>query len=84
MRQAEIIVHVVQGQLLPHAVLALTQRADPSPDRRHMLADGEVEPLHERGVDLPAAGRQHLLDGLQGAEHDAVAARGPDAGAARS
>src|SRR5262249_49672126 len=37
-----------------------------------MLADTEVEALNEGGVDLPAAGRQHLLDGLQRAEHDPV------------
>src|SRR2546425_2897677 len=29
--------------------------------------------LHERGIDLPAVGGQHLLDGRQGAEHDPVA-----------
>src|SRR5262249_15787465 len=28
--------------------------------------------LNERGVDLPAAGRQHLLDRLKRAEHDPV------------
>src|SRR5882724_7208356 len=37
-----------------------------------MLADGQIEALHERRVDLPAAGRQHLLDRLQRAEHDPV------------
>src|SRR5919108_538755 len=31
------------GQLLPHAVCALTQRADPAPDRSDMLAEIEVE-----------------------------------------
>jgi len=35
------------GQLLPQPVFALAQRADPSPDRGDMLADGEVDPLHE-------------------------------------
>ena len=29
MRQAEIIVHVIQGHLLPQPVFALAQRADP-------------------------------------------------------
>src|SRR5262249_2414122 len=52
------------------AVLALSQRADPSPDRSDMLPDGEVEPLHAGCLDLPATGRQDLLDRLQRAEHD--------------
>src|SRR5499433_75943 len=37
-----------------------------------MLPDGEVEPLHERRVDVPAQRRQHLLDGRDRAKHDAV------------
>ena len=73
MGQTEIIVDMIQRQLLPQALLALAQRIDTPPHRRHMLADGQVDPLHERGVDLPAAGRQHLLHRLQGAEHHAVA-----------
>jgi len=72
MGQAEIIIDMGQCQLLPHAVLALAERADPPSHRRHMLADGQVEALHERGVDLPAAGRQHLLDRLKRATHDPV------------
>src|SRR2546426_2747569 len=35
-----------------------------------MLAQAEVEALDEGGIDLPAAGRQHLLHRLQGAKHD--------------
>src|SRR5439155_25275568 len=65
MRQAKIIISMVQGELLPHAVLALAQRADPSSDGGHVLADGQVEALHERRVDLPAARREHLLHRLQ-------------------
>jgi len=60
------------------------QRADPSPDRGHMLADGQVEAFHERRIDLPTAGSQHLLDGLKRAEHDPGVARGPGAGGVRS
>src|SRR5256886_11700143 len=37
-----------------------------------MLTEAEVEAFHKRRIDLPAAGRQHLLDRLQRAEHDAV------------
>ena len=46
MGQTEIIVHVIQGHLLPQPVCALAERADPSPDRGDMLADAEVEPLY--------------------------------------
>jgi len=42
-RQAEIIVHVLQGQLLAHALLVLAQRGDASAKRGHMLAQAEVE-----------------------------------------
>src|SRR2546430_13865811 len=64
---------MIQGELLAYAVLAFAERTDPSSDRGHMLADAQVDALHERRVDLPAAGRQHLLDRLQRAEDDAVA-----------
>src|SRR3989454_3874527 len=37
-----------------------------------MLANTEVDPLHEGGVDVPAIRSQHGIDGLQCAKHDAV------------
>src|SRR5262245_41886361 len=37
-----------------------------------MLANGEVDPLNERRVDLPLARRYHLLDGSEGPEHHTV------------
>ena len=64
-----------QCQLLPQAVLALAQRADAPSHRGHMLADSQVEALHKGRLDLPAAGRQHLLDRVQRAKHDSM----PDA-----
>src|SRR5215813_5420870 len=72
MLQTEIIVDVIQGQLLVQAVLAFAEGRDTSPDGGHMLADGQVETLDECRVDLPAMSREHLLDRLQRAEHDAV------------
>ena len=42
------------------------------PDGGDMLADGEVDALNERRVDLPAMCRQHLLDCPEGTEDDAV------------
>src|SRR5229473_6939153 len=44
---------VAHGQLLQQPVFALAQRADPSPDRGHMLPEGEVDPLHKGRVDVP-------------------------------
>src|SRR5881409_714578 len=38
-----------------------------------MLADAEVEAFDERRIDLPATGRQHLLNRLKRAEYDPVA-----------
>src|SRR6266566_4458146 len=70
--QAEIIVHVIQGQLLAYAVLALAECGDTPSHRRHMLTDGHVDALDECRVDLPAMGRQPLLDRPEGAEDDAV------------
>src|SRR5712691_7847467 len=72
MRQAKIVIHVVYSQLLPQALLSLAERGDATPNRRHMLAQAEVEALNEGGVDLPATRRQHLLDRLKRAEHDPV------------
>src|SRR5262245_48906650 len=73
MGQTEIVVHLIQYKLLQQPLLALTQRADPSSDRGHMLADAQVHALNERGVDLPAAGRYHLLHRLERPEHHTVA-----------
>ena len=70
--QTEIVVAMEDGHLLPQPVFALAQRADPSPDRGDMLPDGEVDPLHEGGIDVPAMRRQHGIDGLQRAKHHAM------------
>ena len=73
MRQTEIVVGLVEGQLLVQAVFPFAQGHHTPPDRGHMLADGEIDPLDEGCVDLPALRGEHLLDGGQGAEHDAMA-----------
>ena len=57
------------GHLLPQPVFALAERADPAPDRGDMLADAEVDPLHEGGSDVPTKRSEEVLDGLQGAKH---------------
>jgi hypothetical protein len=70
--QHDIVIHLAQHQLIPHACFALTQRMDPTPDRRHALPDIEVQPCDKRGIDGPATWRQDLCDGSSGAEHHAV------------
>src|SRR5262249_32984175 len=72
MREAKIVVHMVQNELLPQALLPFAEGGHPSPARGDMLADAQVDALAEGGVDLPAAGRQYLLDRLQRAESDPV------------
>src|SRR5712691_9207536 len=56
MGQTEIIVHMIQGELLAYAVLTFAERTDPSSDRRHMLADGQVEALHDRAIQFSERG----------------------------
>src|SRR5712691_4256366 len=72
MGQYEIVVDVEQRQLLLQAVLALAQRVDPAANRRHALANVQVEPLYKGCIDLPATGSQDLLDRLKRAEHHPV------------
>ena len=73
MRQTEVVVRLEPGELLPQASFTFAERVHPTADGGHMLADREVEALHKGRVDLPAAGRSHLLDGLQGSEDHPVA-----------
>src|SRR6266566_4635439 len=63
---------MIEHELLASAVLALAERGNPPSHRRHMLTESQVEAFNERRVDLPAAGRQHVLDPLQRAEDDTV------------
>ena len=62
MRQAKVVVRLEQCELLPHAVLALAQRADPSPNRGHMLADAEVDPVTvDRRIAPPTAASERRV-----------------------
>src|SRR5262245_10711109 len=67
-REAKIVVDMIQGELLPHAVLTLAERAHPSPDRGDMLADAQVDALNAGGVDGPTVHGQHLLNSRPRAE----------------
>jgi hypothetical protein len=49
MREAKIVVDMLQGELLPHAVLTLAPCGNPSPRSGDMLADAQVEALDEGG-----------------------------------
>jgi len=48
------------------------QRDDPTPGRRHMLAQIQIEALDKACVDLPPSLGQDRLDGLCRAEDDTV------------
>jgi hypothetical protein len=51
-----MMIRMVQGELLPHAVLALAECADPPSHGGHMLADGEVEAVTvDRRIAPPTA-----------------------------
>ena len=50
MGQHEVVVDVKYHQLMLDAVLVLAQRGDPTPDRRHTLANVQVEPLDKGGT----------------------------------
>jgi hypothetical protein len=50
------VIDLKQGQLIPQARFALTQRVDPASDGRHPLADVEIEALDKRGTLLLDSG----------------------------
>jgi hypothetical protein len=72
MGQTKVVIDVIQHQLLAQARFVFAQRADPPANSSHMLADVEVDPLDEGGIDLAAKGSSHRIDSLQGAKHHAV------------
>jgi hypothetical protein len=47
MGQNEIVIHMVQGQLLPQAHLALAQHAGTPSNGRDVLTQAEVEALYQ-------------------------------------
>src|SRR5712691_9991360 len=73
MWQAKVVICLKQRQLLVQARFLFAQRGDAPSNRSDMLTDAAVAALNECRVDLPAVRGEHLLDGLQGPEHDAVA-----------
>jgi hypothetical protein len=62
MGQAEIVINLIHGELLAEAGFVFAQGYHPPPDCGDMLANRQVDPLNERCIDLPAVGRQDLLD----------------------
>src|SRR5712691_4628403 len=69
MREAKVVVRVIQRQLLVYAVFAFAQRRDAPSHGSDMLADRQVKTLHKRGGGLPAAGRQDWVDAIECPEH---------------
>jgi|RhiMetdeSRZDD1v2_1073273.scaffolds.fasta_scaffold303095_2 hypothetical protein len=72
MGQHEVVVGLKEPQRLAQSVFALTRRGAASPQRRYLLTQTPIEPLHKGRVDLPAAGSQDLLHRHFRAEHHAV------------
>jgi hypothetical protein len=62
MGQDQIVVRLEQYQPLPQALLALAHGVDPASNRRHALAQIEVEALDKRGINGPTPLRQDLFD----------------------
>jgi hypothetical protein len=67
-----VVIDLEQHHLLTQAVLALAQRGDPTSNRRHMLADAEVQALNEGRIALPATHRSDLRNRFSGAKHPPV------------
>src|SRR4029453_14656651 len=54
--ETKVVIDLIQHQLLAQAPFVFAQRADPPANSSHMLADVEVDPLDEGGIDLAAKG----------------------------
>src|SRR2546430_8261192 len=67
-----VVTPLAQLQPILQARFSLTKHVDPAPERGDALADVQVQPFDKRGIDGPAASRQHLLNGEPGAKHHAV------------
>ena len=65
-----MVLHLAQGQLIPHARFALAERVDPATNRRYALTHIEVAALDAGGGDRPALSCQDLFEGqLRTADH---------------
>ena len=54
MGQHKVVTGLEQHHLIQSTFFALAERIDPASDRRHALANVEVETLHKGGIDGPA------------------------------
>ena len=57
MGQDKVVVRLEQYQPIQQALLALANGVDPAADRRHALAQIEVEPFDKRGMYAFTGGR---------------------------
>jgi hypothetical protein len=71
---AKIMVCMEERQLLTQPRFVFAQGVDSRPDRRHMLANIQIQALDKGGVDLPTPLRQDGFDGRCQAKNDAVLA----------
>ena len=62
MGQDKVVGRLEQHQPIPQARFALTQGVDPAPDRRHALANIEVEPVTvDRRIAPPTAASERRV-----------------------
>jgi len=62
MGQDTVVIDLEQHQLIQQAVFALAQGVDPTPYRRHPLADVEVEPVTvDRRIAPPTAASERRV-----------------------
>jgi hypothetical protein len=52
--QHDVVIHLEQDQLLPHARFALAERMDPASEGRHALPDVEIAPVTVDGGIAPS------------------------------
>ena len=72
MGQDKVVIHLEQDQLTTQAVAALARRGAAPSNRHHPLPQAQIEPLDQRGIDLPTAGIQDLLDRRLRPQHHTV------------
>ena len=76
MRQAEVVLGLVEGQRLMEAFFSFAQRHHAPPNRGHRLTDGEVHTLNEGRMDVPALRGEDLRASSQRAKDDTMADAG--------
>ena len=70
--QDKIMIDLEQDERLRQPRFTLARAGATSPNRRHSLAQAQIESFDDRRVDLPTAGGQDRIDLRLGADHHSV------------